>query len=576
MNKIAKTKYPKQTIYRIGSYLNRYWKQFVFATISASLFGIFAASPSYVVQHIVDEVFVKRHAYLLLPFIACFIGLFALKGVFMYLSIYYMNWVGNRMVNDIRHDLFDKIIFFPTSFFAKRTTGQLMSHFFNDIIMIQNPASSTIRNGVRGLFEAVFLLCVAFIQSWKLSLLMFIVGPLIAISIRRMGSAVRITSRVAQNKMGNLSSLLQELFIGIREIKACNTEKTEVNRFSRYLHRYFTSLMRCIHFESLTPALIEIIAMFGIGLVLYIAALQVLNGTMTPGQLTSFFSAVGLAYQPLKRLITVYADIQYGLAAADRVFEVIDQKFPALKQRTQILPSFHNNICFDNVSFAYNKNQSVLENINIVIKKGESIGIIGSSGAGKSTLCDLLLGFLSPTSGTILIDGHNITKLTFESLRQHIGYVSQQPFLFNDTIQANVAYSQSDATKQQIELACKAAHAHEFIQELPDGYNTIVGENGLNLSGGQKQRLTIARALLKNPPILIFDEATSALDRQSEKMIQLTIDEIRHHKTVITISHRLSLIEKMDRIFTITNRQIFPINHQQLADQTKGLDPTVS
>ena len=292
-----------------------------------------------------------------------------------------------------------------------------------------------------------------------------------------------------------------------------------------------------------------------------------MNGVITPGQLTSFFAALLLSYQPLKRLINVYAEVQYGIAAGDRIFELMEKVYPATKNRNLVLDNFNNSIDIKNLSFEYNDKTQVLHNLNLQIKKGESIGLIGSSGSGKSTLCDLILGFLSPTSGQIIIDGKNITNLTFESLRNQIGYVGQHPFLFNDTINANVSYSKPDATNQEIINVCKAAHAHEFIQKLPNGYDTIVGENGALLSGGQKQRLTIARALLKNPEILIFDEATSSLDQNSENMIKLAIDEICKHKTVIIISHRLYFIEKMNRILKIQNKNIIEITKQDLTKQ---------
>jgi len=547
---------------RVLHYSRRYWKQLLISGVCASFFGIFSASPSYLVQHTVDEVFVKRLEHLLIPFILCFLLLYLLKGIFMYLSAYYMNWVGNRVVNDLRTDLFGTIIYFPASFFREKTTGGLMALFFNDISLIQNTASSAIRNGLRCVCEASFLLVVAFIQSWKLTLLMMIVGPLVALSLKRLGGMVRIASRTAQNKMGTISSLLRETLSGVREIKSFNTEKTEINRFSSRSINHFDSIMRCVHFEALAPAVIEVVAMLGIGIVLYVASREVLQGVMTPGQLTSFFAAVLLAYQPVKRLINVYADVQYALGSADRIFSTMDMVFPADKERHTSLPSFSDNITFDNVSFSYPNGTPVLKNVNLNIKKGESVGIIGPSGAGKSTFCDLLLGFITPTEGVITIDGHNTATASFKSLRSQIGYVSQHPFLFNDTVQANVLYAAPSTNQSEIEKACKAAHAHEFIQTLPQGYQTMVGEEGSSLSGGQKQRLTIARALLKDAPILVFDEATSALDLASEEMIKQALQETARHKTVVVISHRLSFIEAMDRIFTIENGSLIEISHQ--------------
>ncbi len=551
---------------RVFTYTKRYWKFLSLSAATASFYGIFAAAPTYVLKFAVDDLFVKKMEHLLIPFILGFVSLFALKGLFMYLSNYYMNWVGNKVINDIRLDLFQKVINFPISFFQEKTTGQLMSHFLNDIQMIQQASSSAVKNGVRSFFEAIFLLGVAFSQNWKLALLMMLVGPIIGITIKRMGFAVKKASVSIQKNIGNISSLLQEVFIGIREVKAFNGEKIEISRFVKNLKLVFSSIMRNVHIQSFGPAFIETVAMLGSGVVFYIAAHQIMNGTITAGQLTAFFAATLLAYQPMKRLINVYAEIQYGLSAAEKIFAVMDKIYPATS-RSEIsqLPNKHiNEINFSNVNFEYNANTPVIKNTNLSIKKGERIGIIGPSGSGKSTFCDLLLGFINPTSGQILVDNCDLSKIPIKDIRTKIGYVGQKTFLFNDTIFANVAYSQEDKSLDDVIKACKAAHADEFIQKLPEKYNTVVGENGNKLSGGQKQRLTIARALLKEPEILIFDEATSALDQESENLIRLAIEEVSKDKTIIIISHRLSFIEKMDRIFMIQDKSIVEITKKDL------------
>lgn len=541
---------------RILSYTKKYWYRLMLSIGAAVLYGLFSAAPVKALEYVIDKIFVDRLSYLIIPFIFCFIILFLLKGLFSFISAYYMHWVGNRVVNDIRTDLFGKIVYFPMSFFKKKTTGELMSHFLNDIVMIQNASSNAVKNGVRSLFEALALLGFALFQNWKLSLLSFLVAPFIIFSIQRMGTLVKSASRSIQKEVGIFSNVLQEIFIGIREVKMFNGEPIEEKRFENSLMRYFRSMMKNIKIQTLGPAFIETIATFGSGFVFYVAAWQVLSGKITPGQLSSFFAALLLSYQPLKRLINTYSEIQYGLGAANRVFGVMDLTYPALQDRTVHISSFNNAIQFCNVSFGYDQNDLVIRDASLVIKKGERIGLLGPSGSGKSTICDLLLGFLEPVNGKILIDGNDITKISYKSLRSLFGSVSQQTFLFNDTIQSNVKYAHDNATLDQIVAACKCAYAHEFIEQSSNGYQTLVGENGTLLSGGQKQRLTIARALLKNPDILIFDEATSALDHQSEEMIRLAIEEISKTKTVIIISHRLSLIKKMDRVFEIQNGQL--------------------
>jgi len=549
---------------RVLSYTRPYWKMLTFSMISASLFGLVSAIPTYVLKHTIDEVFINRYSYLIVPFILIFIFIFILKGVLMYISSYSMHWVNNRVINDIRNDLFGKIVHFPMSFFQKTTTGTLMAHFLSDVQMIQLAAAATIRDGIRSFFEATFLVSFALYQNWALGILMLVAGPLIGFTIKKLGKARKNASLSIQAQLGQISSMLQEAFVGIREIKAFNAEPVEQGRFTGLLSRCFSTIMHNVHIECVLPAIVEGISISGCGFIFYVAAHQVLSGTITAGQLTSFVAAVLLAYQPLKKMINVYSEVQYGLAAAQRVFTLMDTIYPATQERTQQLFRFNDSITFENVSFSYIPKINVFSNVSFSINKGEAIGIIGPSGSGKSTLCDLLLGFVTPTSGTVRIDGTDINKLTLASLRNQIGYVGQRTFLFNDTIARNVSYAHPSATHEDIVNACKLAHADEFIQELPEGYETIVGENGTLLSGGQKQRLTIARAILKNPDIFIFDEATSALDEESEQMIRLAIDKIRDTKTVLIVSHRPTMLQNVDRLLLINHSGIREMGREAL------------
>jgi ATP-binding cassette, subfamily B, bacterial MsbA len=545
---------------RILLYTKKYSTTLLISILAATVFGIVAAMPTYLIKHTVDDIFIKQHRHLIIPFLLLFVLFFALKGFFMYLTSYYMHWVGNKVVNDIRNDLFKKIIHFPTSFFQKNTTGQLMSHFLNDVQMIQAASASAIKNGVRSFFEAIFLISFAFIQNWKLALLMMVVGPSMGIIIKKMGVIIKKASLAIQSEIGGVSSTLQEIFVGIREIKAFNAENIEIKRVESQLDKCFKSIMYHIHFESLLPSTIESIAMVGGGVAFYFATNQVLNGSITPGQMTSFIAAALLAYQPLKKIVSVYSEVQYGLAAASRIFSLMDKIFPATHKQTIKINEFNKNIIFKNVSFSYHPDQPVLNNFSLTIAKGDCIGISGPSGSGKSSFCDLLLGFIQPTTGSILIDGIDITTATSQSLRQQIGYVGQQAFLFNDTVKNNVAYSESKSNYESIVKACKDAHADEFIQKLQNRYETLVGENGSLLSGGQKQRITIARALLKNPQIFVFDEATSSLDRESERMVQLAIRELTGKKTLIIVSHRPSLLKYVDKIIQIKDGRVAEIS----------------
>ena len=356
-----------------------------------------------------------------------------------------------------------------------------------------------------------------------------------------------------------LSNNLQEALVGIRSIKAFNGEQKEHNRFAHQLSTYFSSIMKCVHYEALGPPLVELIALSGCSIVLLVASHQVINNTISPGQLTSLFAAMLMAYQPIKRTISVYGEINYGLGAATRIFSLLEQDIQTHQSRR--LPALsrpQKYIDLEHVSFSYQTVHPILKHSNLRIAIGERIGIVGPSGIGKSTVSDLLLRFISPSNGRILFDGKDISEYSPASIRQHIGYVGQHTFLFNDTVYANIAYGTTHATMNEVVEASHQAHAHDFITSLPDQYHTHVGENGSLLSGGQKQRITIARALVKRPSILIFDEATSALDSKTEEVIAQTITELDRHTTIIVISHRPALLQGLDRILTIDQQQLIP------------------
>jgi subfamily B ATP-binding cassette protein MsbA len=543
------------TLQRLINYSRKYWRTLSIALVAATFYGLVAALPTYIIKHTVDDIFVQKYHHLIIPFMLLFLLFFVLKGVFQYITAYYMHWVGNKVVTDIRKDLFAAVIKFPISFFQQMTTGQLMSRFLNDTQMVQQAASMSIKNGVRSFFECLFLLGYAFMQSWRLTLILLVVGPFMILVIRSLGKSIKKASRGIAHENSVISGMLQEIFVGIREIKAFNGEQCETKRFFDQQDKCFNSIMRHVHEESLLPSLIECITMLGGGVAFYFATYQVLNGVMSAGQLAAFITAVLLSYQPIKRLVNVFSDVQYGLGAAEKLFSLMDTVYPASHNRTLRLENFKNALVFQKVSFAYDERKPIFTDSSLTIKKGECIGIVGPSGAGKSTLCDLMLGFIAPTTGTILVDNHDYNDITLADIRNMIGYVGQRTFLFNDTVLANVAYAHECNTKKtdDIKAACKAAHADEFIQHLPNNYLSLVGENGNALSGGQKQRITIARALLKNPEILIFDEPTSALDQESEHMIGQTIQELRGKKTLLIVSHRPSLLAYVDRVLHVQN-----------------------
>lgn len=541
------------------AYVRRYSRRFAIAVFLACCFGLFSAAPAYLIEHMVDSVFVKKQSNLLLTFVLGFVGLFAGRAVCMYYSTYYLNWVGYMVVNDIRRTLFSQLIYFPLSFFKRHSTGDIMSHFLNDITILQYAASMGIRNGLRNLFEAVALFSIALYQNATLTLLSIIVAPLIVIAIKKIGYKIKRASVVTQKDMGSISVLLQEALTGIKSIKAFNGEEREHNRFAHTLSTYFDSIMKCVHYDALGPSVIEVIAITGCGIMLFAASHYVINGYITPGQLSSLAVAMLFAYQPVKRIINVYGDIQYGIGAAQRVHLLLQDGDYSRDEHTKPpLPPVRHSLNFINVSFGYHSETLLLRDASFTIMQGERVGLIGPSGIGKSTVSDLLLKFVTPLNGAVYFDTYNIADYATPSIRAQIGYVDQHPFLFNDTIYANILYAAPDKKQADVIRAAELAGAHDFIMELSDGYQTLVGENGSRLSGGQKQRITIARALLRNPALLIFDEATSALDHESEQLIKETIQEIPRTISVLVITHRPLLLGSMDRIVTISQGKIVP------------------
>ena len=542
---------------RLLAYSGRYWQRLTLSLCAATLYGIASALPAYILKHVVDDIFIQKLHHLIVPFLCLFILFFAGKGIFMFLTAYYMHWVGNRVVRDIRSDLFARVITLPVPFFQRTATGSLLSFFMNDVQTIQDMTSSSIKNGVRSLFEALFLVGFAFVQNWKLACLLFLVGPFLGVIIQKAGKKIKQTSRAIQNEIGAISAMLHEIFTGIREIKASGAEKVECEKVAGQLHRCFASVMRYVRMEAGLPAIIEFLVMCAGGCVFYVAIHQVLAGTVTPGQLTSFVAAVLLAYQPLKRLIDMYSHVQYGLGAAQRIFALMDTPSAGRQiERTLCLPKLTGGILFRDVSFSYDGVTPVLTSVSCEIKRGQTVGIVGPSGSGKSTLCDLLLGFIQPTAGMILFGDHDITKIKTVDLCSRVGYVSQKTFLFDDTVHNNIAYPHQDVPGDLVACAARAAHADEFIEGLVFGYQTRVGQDGSRLSGGQKQRLAIARALLKDPDLLIFDEATSALDQHSESMIRQTIASLHGTKTVIVVSHRPAFLHNVDTVFEVRDGMV--------------------
>lgn len=482
----------------------------------------------------------------------CFLIMFFLKQIVLFVCDYLMNDIAQAVMRDVRYRLFDRIQTLSLDYFSKKRTGELISRITNDVSVIENAVSY----GVTDLFKQPFLIIVfisvAFTVNFKGTLILLIMFPLIGWPMAIISKRLRKLSRNSQEKMADINSLLLETISGVRILKAFATEKYEIERFRQQNHAYYKVRMKSIKSMMLVGPITEMVgAICAIGIILILGK-QVLEGTLSFGVFGVFMAAILQVIRPIKRMANVQAIIQQALVANERIYEVLDAK-PSVteKEKAHDVGPLANKVVFDHVHFGYDKDTPVLSDINIEIKKGELVAIVGPTGSGKSTLVNLLPRFYDTTSGHVIFDGVNVKDISFKSLRGQIGIVTQEAVLFNDTVRNNIAYGSFDATDDQVKAAAQHAFANHFIEKMPKGYDTMVGDRGFRLSGGEKQRLTIARALLKNPPILIMDEATSALDSESEKYVQQALDELMQGRTVIAIAHRLSTIMKANKIIVI-------------------------
>lgn len=486
---------------------------------------------------------------------------YAAKGVCDYLANYLVNYVGFSAVTDLRNTIFEKVLRHGTQFFEAHSTGRLMSSIMNDIEKIQVALSHILADLLRQSFVVLALLFVVLHKDWKLALVSLVVTPLILVPTARIGRRIRSTSRRTQDHAAEVNQILQETLSGHQVVKAFGTEAYEFRRFRDAARRLLRSNLHYVRQQAVSSPLIE---MFGaltiVGLLTY-ARTQIKAGTMTAGEFTSFVIALLMMYEPLKRLTGIHNIFQQAIGASQKVFEYLDhpediQDRPGAAR----LARFENSVVYDNVGFRYPASNGFrLEAIHLEVKSGEVVALVGPSGAGKSTLVNLLPRFYDVASGAVRIDGRDIRDVTLVSLREKVGLVAQDTFLFNDTVAANISYGRPEISLEAIRGAARSALADEFIERLPEGYETVIGERGVKLSGGQRQRLAIARALLKDAPILIMDEATSHLDTESEMLVQRALANLMNGRTVIVIAHRISTIRRADKIVVLDRGRISEI-----------------
>ena len=538
---------------RMIRYLRPYRFRLGAAFICSALVAAFSGAYAYLVKPVLDEIFINKNETLLLVLPVALFAVAVLKSAFSYGQNYLMNYVGNHIVTDIRQELFGRMVRLPVSYHDSNTSGRLVSRVINDVTLMANAIAGVLKDIFQQGLTFLAMLGVIFYQNWKLGSLSMIVIPLAAVTMVRMGKRLRALGKSGQEQMGDMASTLQETLSGIRMVKAYGREAAEAERFKDSNKAFLTTTMKAIQVSSLGSSHIEVIGVVGVAVIIWYGGSLVISGDMTPGAFFSFLAAMFMVFTPLRRLSGSNNTIQQALAAAERVFGVIDLETEQETDRGQVsMPPVTRSVVYQDVTFLYDgQTVPALSDVDLVIPAGQMVAVVGSSGSGKTTLANLLPRFYHPTAGAVLIDGVDIQSFTLASLRAQIGIVSQEVVLFDDTVFNNIAFGRQHAAEADVVHAAKLAYAHDFIERLPQGYSTMVGEKGIKLSGGERQRLAIARAILRDPPLLILDEATSALDTESERVVQLALTNLMAHRTTLVIAHRLSTVQRADRIVVL-------------------------
>ncbi|MDQ5984385.1 MAG: Lipid A export ATP-binding/permease protein MsbA [Syntrophus sp. SKADARSKE-3] len=555
---------------RLLSLAKPHTAKFLLAMVCMLVVGGTTSSLAFLVKPALDEIFLNKNNQMLVLIPLAVIVIYLLKGVCSYGQTILMNFIGLRIIADVRNQLYRKIQTQSLTFFTKHPTGVLMSRITNDVGTIQGAVSDAVTSLFKDTFTLVSLIFVIFYRDWQLAIIATLVFPVIIYPIAKFGKKMRNIARRSQVTMGSLNTLLHETISGTRIVKAFGMEDYENRRFAEENERFFKLNVKAVSINAASSPLMEFLGGIGIAAIVWYGGHQVIKGSATPGTFFSFLTALIMLYEPVKRLTNVNNTIQQGIAGAQRVFEIIDLE-PDIKNRPQaaVMAGIRQGIDIRDVNFRY-EDTPVLRNIRLSIQAGEVIAFVGMSGGGKTTLVNLIPRFYDVTEGQILIDGRDIRDVTVESLRSQIGIVTQQTILFNDTVKNNIAYGDIERTDKEIIDAAKAANAHDFIMQLPHGYDTVIGEGGTKLSGGERQRISIARAILKNAPILILDEATSSLDTEAEIEVQSALDNLMTGRTTLMIAHRLSTIRNADRIIVLVNGEIVEEGNHEALLEKKG------
>ena len=542
---------------RLLQYMRPYLKRLGLAVICIVLAAGANLYLPWIIKDMIDRVLMEKDMMLLNIISVSIVVVFLFRGIFYYGQSYLVSYIGQRVIIDVREVMFRKFQRMPIAYFDKHQTGETMSYMTNDVNAIQ---AALVDNLIEMFTEGSILIgsiVMMVYLDWKLSLLTLVVIPMVGQAMKVFGRKIKVTGTVIQERLADITSLLQESISSIRVVKSFVREDYEIKRFQKENELNFQAAMKNVQLTSLLTPTVEFLAAVAVTFIVWFGGYEVVNGIISAGALVAFLTyAVNLA-NPVKRLSRVYGNLQKAMAAVDRIFAVLDME-ESVQNRpgAQPLPATKGHVRIENVTFSYGEGAPALKNISLEAESGQMIAFVGPSGAGKSTIANLIPRFYDVSEGSIQIDGHDIRDVTIESLREQIGIVPQETMLFSTTVMENIRYGRLDATDEDVVAAAKAANADVFIRELPEGYQTQIGERGMNLSGGQRQRMAIARAILKNPRILILDEATSALDTESEKVVQAALDNLMVGRTSFVIAHRLSTVFHADQIYVIDHGEV--------------------
>ena len=554
---------------RLLGYSIPYWKVLLVALLATTVAAATEPAVPALLKPLLDGGFIRKDPGSVHQTLLLLILVFLVRGISNYVSTVAINWVSGKVINDLRGEMFHRLLLLPSSYFDVTTSGNIISRITFNVEQVAQAASNVLLGGVRDVLTVLGLLAFIAWIDWQLSLLFLIVVPAVALVIKLVSKRMRRLSTLLQQAMGDMTQIIEEAIKGNRIVKLFGGQQYENKRFDAMANRVRHTNIKIITTSAANVPVVQMIAVLTLAFMIYLVTLADAKNAFSAGDFVAYFGAMGLLFSPLKRLTKINENIQRGLAASASIFDLLAEQTET-DQGTQRLERAQGRIEFRNLSLHYESAEiPALRDINLLIQPGETVALVGRSGSGKSSLAALVPRFYLPSSGSVLLDDTDLQALALRDLRANIALVNQDIVLFNDSVAANIAYgAMREASRDDIIAAAEAAHAMEFIRELPDGLDTMIGENGARLSGGQRQRLAIARALLKDAPVLILDEATSALDSESERHVQDALETLKSGRTSIIIAHRLSTIEHADRIVVLDNGRIVEIGtHRELLDQ---------